>query len=50
MDGMNQLTSKTFITVADWIARIINDEDLNKKIPAARLPRGDLGEEKNEDQ
>ena len=38
MEGMNQLTNKTSITVADLISRIINDEDLNKKIPVARLP------------
>ena len=46
MDGMNQLTSKTFITVADLIARIINYEDLNKKIPVAWLPRRRIKERK----
>jgi negative regulator of genetic competence, sporulation and motility len=39
IEGINQLTNKIFITVADLIARIINDED-QKKISAAWLPQG----------
>ena len=48
MDGMNQLTSKAFITVVNLIARIINNGDLDKKSPVAWLPRGYSGEENNE--
>jgi GMP synthase PP-ATPase subunit len=39
IEGINQLTNKIFITVADLIARIINDED-QKKISAAWLLQG----------